>query len=248
MGDRYLEEQRTLSRIALDAIGCKGYALAGSGAIREHGLTHRPTEDIDLFSTIEYLDTFSEDAETLIKGIEAAGYNVSVYRRSEHFMSLVAERNGIAQQIDMGIDYREHQPQTLEIGPVLDIEDAVANKVCAVFSRGEVRDYIDLDSIRRSGRFTDSQLIEFAKEADPGFTTDFFVQALADVVAIRDSDAARYGVDSKTLQAMKSRILELALELKPDALSPEAIRFLSRATAKKITAKNEQEENPKSRL
>lgn len=42
--------QREVTRIALAGVEQAGFALAGSGAIREHGVTDRPTEDVDLFT------------------------------------------------------------------------------------------------------------------------------------------------------------------------------------------------------
>jgi hypothetical protein len=51
----------------------------------------------------------------------------------------------------MGLDWRKHSPVQLAIGPVLDADDAVANKVCALFGRAEVRDYIDVDAVLASG-------------------------------------------------------------------------------------------------
>lgn len=45
-----VEFQRTVARIILQRIEEYGFALAGAGAIREHGLLNRPTEDIDLFT------------------------------------------------------------------------------------------------------------------------------------------------------------------------------------------------------
>lgn len=45
------EDQRRVARLALEAAGeDAGFALAGAGAIREHGLSDRPTEDVDLFT------------------------------------------------------------------------------------------------------------------------------------------------------------------------------------------------------
>lgn len=51
--------QRDIARIALDASRDSGFVLAGSGAIREHCLSHRPTEDIDLFTMWAGSDTTS---------------------------------------------------------------------------------------------------------------------------------------------------------------------------------------------
>ena len=44
----YANRQRNIARLALQAAGAhSGFALAGSGAICEHGLIDRPTEDVD---------------------------------------------------------------------------------------------------------------------------------------------------------------------------------------------------------
>jgi hypothetical protein len=43
----YLER---ITVLLLDQLGEAGFVLAGAGAIREHGLTDRPTHDIDLFA------------------------------------------------------------------------------------------------------------------------------------------------------------------------------------------------------
>lgn len=40
----------------------------------------------------------------------------------------------------------------------------MANKVGALFSRGEPRDYLDVDAIRESGRFADDQLLALATQ------------------------------------------------------------------------------------
>nr|NLI49684.1 hypothetical protein [Propionibacterium sp.] len=44
------DAQREVTRVALAGIAGAGFALAGSGAIREHGVSDRPTEDVDLFT------------------------------------------------------------------------------------------------------------------------------------------------------------------------------------------------------
>jgi len=42
--------QERLARIALDAIGDRGFVLGGGHAVQLHGMAARPSEDIDLFS------------------------------------------------------------------------------------------------------------------------------------------------------------------------------------------------------
>lgn len=42
--------QARLARIALDAVGDRGFVLGGGHAVQLHGMAARPSEDIDLFS------------------------------------------------------------------------------------------------------------------------------------------------------------------------------------------------------
>ena len=42
--------QVRVTGLLLDAVADAGFVLAGAGAIRQWGLTNRPTEDVDLFA------------------------------------------------------------------------------------------------------------------------------------------------------------------------------------------------------
>jgi hypothetical protein len=42
-------------------------------------------------------------------------------------------------KVELGVDWRKNKPILLAVGPVLHADDAVANKVCALFGRAEVR-------------------------------------------------------------------------------------------------------------
>lgn len=159
------QHQRQAARIILAAIGPAGFALAGSGAIREHGLINRPTDDIDLFAPARAATGFSDAVNTVIATLGAHGYACEVGRVSSHFARLLlTTSDGYIFEVDLGLDWRAHDPVSLELGPVLAIEDAVANKVGALFSRGEPRDYLDVDAIRESGRFADDQLLALATQ------------------------------------------------------------------------------------
>ena len=70
---------------------------------------------------------------------------------------------------------RGRQPVVMDIGPVLDLEDAVGGKVCALASRVEPRDYADVAAAL--GRYSPAQLIGFARRLDPGLTGEDFAYA-----------------------------------------------------------------------
>uniref|UniRef100_UPI0025989984 hypothetical protein n=1 Tax=uncultured Bifidobacterium sp. TaxID=165187 RepID=UPI0025989984 len=72
------------------------------------------------------------------------------------------------------------------VGWVLDVEDAVANKITAVISRGEIRDYLDALSIRESKRFSDTELYRIAKEHDETFSPELFAESLSMMTRLPD--------------------------------------------------------------
>lgn len=126
----------------------------------------------------------------------------------------------------MGMDWRENDPAQLAIGPVLSLEDAVGNKVAAVYSRGEPRNFADLDAIRRWGGFTDQELVTEAAKRDPGFEIGQFADQLTAVNRLTHMDVARYGIDAHQLEAIKDRCLQWAERLhmqteRSKATSPE---------------------------
>jgi hypothetical protein len=140
-----------VTRIALASV--EGFALAGSGAIREHGVIDRPTEDVDLFTANADEDAFSVAIDHVTARLRSSGCEVELTRRAEHFARLhVVTAEGVQLDVDLGVDWRQDQPVRLAVGPVLSLDDAVGSKVGALYSRGEVRDYLDVDAIRSSGR------------------------------------------------------------------------------------------------
>ncbi len=112
----------------------------------------------------------SAAVERAITTLTDHGYQAVMARSAAQFARLViTARDGYQFEIDFGVDWRAHEPVWLEVGPVLALEDAIATKVGALYSRGAARDYFDVDAIRRSGRFSDDELLQLVAEHDPGF-------------------------------------------------------------------------------
>ena len=211
--DREVAVQREVTRIALD--GLAGFALAGSGAIREHGLIERSTEDVDLFTTNQDVTAFSDAVSQVVGRLQESGYTVDQTRRSTQFARLhVLSQDGLQLDVDLGVDWRQDEPVRLDVGPVLSLADAVGNKVGALFSRGEARDYLDVDAIRASGRFSDEQLVAAAAERDAGFDVAMFAWRLDAARRISIDDVTRYGVTVDQLEAITTRCFLWATTLK----------------------------------
>lgn len=201
--------QRSTTAIALSACRSSGFALAGGSALREHGLTMRPTEDIDLFTTNPEPQAFSQAVHATRTALEKENLHVEILRQSDAFASLrVISPDNLTTVLDMGLDWRANPAVELSIGPVLHQDDAVANKVLAVFGRAYPRDFIDLSAILQSNAYTPEQLLELATIHDPGFDLEYFVQSLAQVQTINPSEVTAYGVSEHGWEQVVSTIAE----------------------------------------
>lgn len=212
-----VELQREITRVALGALDGTGFALAGLGAIREHGVTDRPSEDVDLFTSNTSTVNFSGGVERVVDALQTAGYSIEfdVDRRSRQFVRLhVSTALGERVDIDMAMDWRQADPVTLSLGPVLSIDDAVHSKVNALYGRAAARDFLDVDAIRATGRFTDAELIAAAIDRDAGFEVGMFASQLEYAQRLRPDMVAEYGVDADQLEAIKERFATWASQLR----------------------------------
>jgi hypothetical protein len=82
------------------------------------------------------------------------------------FAQLHVSRGGQTTQLDLGRDWQAHEGVTLDIGPVLHLDDAVGAKVTALIGRGLARDYIDVAAALI--RYPRRRLLELAFQRDPG--------------------------------------------------------------------------------
>lgn len=224
-----VEQQRAVAVLILSVISGDDFALAGSGALREHGVIDRPTHDVDVFTLDAATERFQGAVERTIATLIQHGYQVVPVRRLAQFARLAVTAGDDYQfEVDFGVDWRAHDPVWLEVGPVLALTDAVANKVGALYSRAAARDFLDVDAIRQSGPFTDKELLHLAAEHDPGFDLLMFANQLGLVATLRPSLVAEYGVGADALAAIQQRLLtwrQQVLESRPGEPTDNASRW-----------------------
>jgi hypothetical protein len=194
-----------LAIIGLAAAERYGFALAGGYAVQAAGLLERPSEDVDLFTAWERRGDFDAALDATIAGYRAAGFVVETPRRSDSFARLsVSDGNRVA-TVELAVDWRAHQPIQMVLGPVLHPDDAVANKMCALYGRAQARDFIDVDAAIQSGRYDPETLLRLAERADRGFDRHIFADALGRAAALDTADFAQYGVSGHDLDGLRSR-------------------------------------------
>ena len=207
------ELHREVAAIALRAASRHGFALGGGNALIAHGVIDRVTQDVDLFTDEEH-------------GVEAAADAVEAALRSAGF---VAERedktagladvfegmgDGLAEwtitapggrqmMLQMAYFDRASEPVIMDFGPVLDLEDAIGGKVCALPTRAVPRDY--LDTAAALERYPVADLIGFARRLDPGLTDEDFADAGRRLDQVGDGWFASLGLGSADITSLRTR-------------------------------------------
>src|SRR5580700_681041 len=162
--------QRDVARIALRAAARYGFALAGGNALIAHGIIDRMTEDVDLFSNQEAgVPAAAEAGFKAIRQDQSGGLEDIFAGMGDGLAEwIITAPGGQETVLQMAYFDRSRGPVTMDVGPVLDLEDVAGSKVCALASRVEPRDYID--TAAALDRYTPEQLIKFARRLDPGLS------------------------------------------------------------------------------
>jgi hypothetical protein len=205
--------QQGLARIGLDAAERYGFALAGGHAVQAAGFLQRPSEDIDLFTVWERRSEFETAAGAIVEAYRAAGLSVVAERRHDTFTRLTVSDSVQTAKVELGVDIRANDPVRMAIGPVLHPDDAVANKMRALYDRALARDFIDIDAVMQSGRYDRPALLQLVERSDITFDRSVFADALAQAQLLDDDDFAQYGLVREGLDDLRLRFAVWRAEL-----------------------------------
>jgi hypothetical protein len=210
------ELHRQVAAIALQAAARHGFALGGGNALIQHGVISRLTEDVDLFTDHEH-------------GVEAAAGAVeSALREAGFGAERIDEASGLAdifpdlgqglaewiitapssRQMALQLAYfdRTRGPVITDIGPVLDLEDVIGGKVCALASRSYERDYVDTAAVL--ARYSAGQVIGFARRLDPGLEDRDFAAAGQRLDRMPDEAFTSFGLGPGGVAALRKRFAD----------------------------------------
>ena len=145
------------------------FFLTGGAALVGFYLHHRQTLDLDLFTTEDHL----EDGEAaLFDAAQELGATVERLRTSTSFRRFLVRRGDESVVVDI---VRDLAPQIDTEKPVRDgiridsPREIMANKLCTLLSRGELRDLVDVMALEQVGHRVEEHL-EFAARKDAGLT------------------------------------------------------------------------------
>jgi len=207
------EFHREVAAIALRAAAPYGFALGGGNALIAHGVIERPTQDVDVFSDRQGgVEAAADAVETALRdaGLSAerrdktGGLTDIFYGMGEGLAEwIVTAPSGEQMMLQLAYFDRARSPVIMDVGPVLDLEDVVGGKVCALASRAEPRDY--LDTAAALERYSIEQMIGFARRLDPGLTDRDFADAGRRLDRWGDGVFATFGLSGQDVSELRKR-------------------------------------------
>ena len=127
------------------------FFLTGGGALAGFHLGHRETHDLDLF-TIE--DAILDGVQTVNAVARDMGAEVEPIHTTPDFRRILVRRGSEAVVIDLA---REFVFQMVSDKPSVNgirvdpPQEILANKLCALLSRSEIRDLVDVRALEKAG-------------------------------------------------------------------------------------------------
>lgn len=206
---------REVARVALSVAGRHRFVLGGGVAWAAHGLTFRPTEDVDLFADVE--GAAAAAAAGVRAALEAAGFTVTdadpdsdlgdLFAGFDRDMKdFVVSRGSRQIRLSLARLDRRRSPVVMDLGPVMDLRDLVANKTAALINRREVRDYIDVAAALE--HYPLAELLDLARQVDPALDPEDIRAAGRYLDRLPDRRFARYGLDAARVAQLRARLAD----------------------------------------
>ncbi len=145
------------------------FYLTGGAALVGFYLGHRTTHDLDLFT----LENEIENGFAIVRdAARSLGASVEAINTAPDFRRLLVKRGDEAIVVDLVREYVfQLEPEKREINGIrIDSpEEILANKLCALLSRSEIRDLVDVRELEKAG-FNLENALSAAQKKDTGLT------------------------------------------------------------------------------
>jgi len=145
------------------------FFLTGGAALAGFYLHHRETLDLDLFTTEDNLD---DGEAALLAAAEEIGGTVERLRTSRDFRRFLIRRENESVVADIARDLApqiDSDKTVLEGIRIDSTREIMANKLCTLLSRGELRDLVDVKALEEAGLSVEEH-VELAAFKDAGLT------------------------------------------------------------------------------
>ncbi len=156
------------------------FYLSGGAALVGFYLGHRETNDLDLFT----LENEIENGFALARDVAGTfGATIEPLQTAPDFRRLLVRRGDEAIVVDLIREYVfQLDRKKLEIDGIRidSAEEILANKLCALLSRSEIRDLVDVRALEKAGFDLEDALVA-AQKKDTGLTAGQLTWVLSQI-------------------------------------------------------------------
>jgi predicted nucleotidyltransferase component of viral defense system len=156
------------------------FYLSGGAALAGFYFGHRETHDLDLFTLENEMENGFRLVLEVAKEIHSS---VDPIQTSPDFRRLLVNRGDESIVVDLVREYVfqiEHEKRVVNGIRIDTPEEIFANKLCALLSRSEIRDLVDIRELENSG-FDLEAALEVAEKKDSGLTPAQLAWVLAQI-------------------------------------------------------------------
>jgi predicted nucleotidyltransferase component of viral defense system len=183
-----------------------GFFLTGGAALAGFYLNHRSTKDLDLFTTEDRLD---EGEQVLADVARGAGAKLERIQSSSTFRRFLLTRGTESLIVDL---VRDTAPQIDDVKTTIggiwvdSKQEIMANKLCTLLSRAELRDIVDVRALEGAG-LTVEDHIALAAQKDGGLTPGQLAWVLSQI-EIGDDAVPPGGASVEDLRLYVERLIQ----------------------------------------
>lgn len=145
------------------------FYLTGGAALAGFYLGHRETNDLDLFT----LENEIENGFAIAREVaQTLGAIIEPIQTAPDFRRLLVKRGDEGVVVDLIREYvfqLEHEKREINGIRIDSPEEILANKLCALLSRSEIRDLVDVRELEKAG-FDLENALQVAGKKDTGLT------------------------------------------------------------------------------
>lgn len=181
------------------------FHLTGGAALAGYYLGHRETADLDLFTSSAAMH---EGEAALRAAAREVGASVEHVQTAPDFRRRLVRRARESVVVDLVADAAPQGPQPKNRfgGVRVDPPDEIlANKLCALLSRAELRDLVDVRALEQAG-FRTEDAVALASRKDAGLTPAQLAWVLSQVT-IGDDAAIPGDVSAADLQGFLADLI-----------------------------------------
>lgn len=181
--------QNKILTVFPDILDSNNFYLTGGTALSYFYLQHRKSNDLDFFTSLEEIILpFSRKLEDALNTHQMV---IQRHRGIHSFVELSAEKGNESTIVHLAYDSAFRFEQTKEFPEFHGLKvdsfiDIAVNKLLALFGRANLRDFIDVFYLVKTGKFNPDELMEKAKIKDPGFDLYWLGVALERINIFKD--------------------------------------------------------------